>query len=274
MKGRSPFMRHVSWTQRITLDLFFDRINFDPKIQIRYVDTKNQLTDILTKESFSEEEWNNLFRLKNIMTVCTFPRSHFSHFVSDFFKNSRSTSKRGQEQHFAVTKSKSMSSIPAKTRPIILMSEASTVRVIGVQEVTPKKSWANLKSPGRVMRMPTGVNQSLRQGTATELVTTDNVRHSITDSEIDEYDRRQNEILKYGDYTHQLYLKRTRIICDRGLQDQDPYILRWRQQSILDWQMRRIWRSSNTGTSRMLRIRSSSLQTWIWKIIWKYWMRE
>ena len=40
MKGRSPFMRYVARTQRITLDLFFDRINFDPKIQIRYVDTK------------------------------------------------------------------------------------------------------------------------------------------------------------------------------------------------------------------------------------------
>ena len=52
MKGRSPFMRHVSRTQRITLDLFFDRINFDPKIQIRYVDTKIELTDILTKDSF------------------------------------------------------------------------------------------------------------------------------------------------------------------------------------------------------------------------------
>ena len=152
MKGRSPFMRHVSRTERITLDLVFDRINFDPKIQKRYVDTKNQFADILTKDSFSEDEWNNLLRLKNIMTVCTFPRNHFSHFVSDFFTNSRSMSKRGQEQNFAegsaVTKSKSMSSIPVKTRPIILVSEASTVRVVGVQKVTPISSWANLKVLG------------------------------------------------------------------------------------------------------------------------------
>ena len=48
-------MRHVSRTQRITLDFFFDRINFDPKIQIRYVDTKIELTNILRKESFSED---------------------------------------------------------------------------------------------------------------------------------------------------------------------------------------------------------------------------
>ena len=100
-KGRSPFMRHVSRTQRITLDLIFDRINVGPKIQIRYVDIENQLENILTKGSFSEYEWNNLLRLKNIMTVCTFPPSHFSHLVSDFSKNSRSMSKRGQEQNFA-----------------------------------------------------------------------------------------------------------------------------------------------------------------------------
>ena len=56
MKGRSPFMRHVSRTQRITLDLIFDRINVGPKIQIRYVDIENQLENILTKGSFSEDQ--------------------------------------------------------------------------------------------------------------------------------------------------------------------------------------------------------------------------
>ena len=41
IKGRSPTMRHVSWTHRVALDWLFDRINLDPKIQIRYVDTKH-----------------------------------------------------------------------------------------------------------------------------------------------------------------------------------------------------------------------------------------
>ena len=49
MKGRSPTLRHVSRTHRVALDWFFDRINLDPKIQIKYIDTKNQLADILTK---------------------------------------------------------------------------------------------------------------------------------------------------------------------------------------------------------------------------------
>ena len=38
-------MRHVSRTHRVALDWLFDRINLDSKIQIKYIDTKNQLAD-------------------------------------------------------------------------------------------------------------------------------------------------------------------------------------------------------------------------------------
>ena len=48
IEGRSHTMRHVSRTYRVALDWLFDRINLDPKIQIKYIDTKNQLADILT----------------------------------------------------------------------------------------------------------------------------------------------------------------------------------------------------------------------------------
>ena len=41
IKGRSPTMRHVSRTHRVALDWLFDRLNLDPKIQIKYMDTKN-----------------------------------------------------------------------------------------------------------------------------------------------------------------------------------------------------------------------------------------
>ena len=34
IKGRSPTMRHVSRTHRVSLDWLFDRINLDPRIQI------------------------------------------------------------------------------------------------------------------------------------------------------------------------------------------------------------------------------------------------
>ena len=66
MKGRSPTMRHVSRTHRVALDWLFDRINLDPKIQIKYIDTKNQLSDILTKGNFTRDEWNHLLTLFDI----------------------------------------------------------------------------------------------------------------------------------------------------------------------------------------------------------------
>ena len=48
-------MRHVSRIHRVALDWLFDRINLDPKFQIEYIDTKNQLADILTKGNFKRD---------------------------------------------------------------------------------------------------------------------------------------------------------------------------------------------------------------------------
>ena len=66
IKERSPTMRHVSRTHRVALDWSFDRINLDPKNQIKYIDTKNQLADILTKGNFTRDEWNHLLCFFNI----------------------------------------------------------------------------------------------------------------------------------------------------------------------------------------------------------------
>ena len=49
IKFRSSTMRHVSRTYRDALDLLFDRVNLDPEIQIRYIDTKHQMADTLTQ---------------------------------------------------------------------------------------------------------------------------------------------------------------------------------------------------------------------------------
>ena len=76
-KGRSPTMKHVSRTHRVALDWWFNRINLEPKIQIKYVDTKNQLADILTKGSFSRDEWSHLLCLFNIMRFTMYSCSHF-----------------------------------------------------------------------------------------------------------------------------------------------------------------------------------------------------
>ena len=63
-------MRHVSRTHRVALDWSFDRIILDPKIQIKYTDTKNQLADTLAKGNFTRDDWNHL--------LCLFNISHFS----------------------------------------------------------------------------------------------------------------------------------------------------------------------------------------------------
>ena len=67
IEGVRPTMRHVPRTHRVALDWLFDRINLDPKIQIKYVETKNQLADMFTKGSFPRDKWNNLLHLLNIM---------------------------------------------------------------------------------------------------------------------------------------------------------------------------------------------------------------
>ena len=69
IKGRSPTMRHVSRTHRVALDWLFDRINLDPKIQTKYIDTKNQLADILTKGNFTRDELNHLFCLCSVLAI-------------------------------------------------------------------------------------------------------------------------------------------------------------------------------------------------------------
>ena len=52
IKGRIPTMRHFSRTHRVALDWMFDRINLGQMIQIKYIDTKHQLADMLTKGKF------------------------------------------------------------------------------------------------------------------------------------------------------------------------------------------------------------------------------
>ena len=68
-------MRHVSRTWRVAVDWLFDRINLDPRTQIKYVDTKNQLADILTQGNFTRDEWNHLLHLWTIANFSMFKRT-------------------------------------------------------------------------------------------------------------------------------------------------------------------------------------------------------
>ena len=115
MKGRSPTMRHVSRAHRVALDWLFDRINLDPKIQIKYIDTKNQLADILTKGNFTRDEWNHLLTLFNI--------SHFSSTacIAAMVKRVQQDSGEGR----VTAKSRPMMNLTART-PSFVSSSASS----------------------------------------------------------------------------------------------------------------------------------------------------
>ena len=97
-------MRHVSRTHRVALDWLFDRINLDPKIQLKYIDTKNQLADILTEGNFTRDEWNHLLCLSNI--------SHFSSKVCSEAMTKRSQQDSGEER--VTAKSRPMMSLIAR----------------------------------------------------------------------------------------------------------------------------------------------------------------
>ena len=112
IKGRSPTMRHVSRTHRVALDWLFDRINLDSKIQIKYIDTKNQLADILTEGSFTRGEWNHVLNLFNI--------SHFSPTVCSAALIKRAQQESGEER--VTAKSRPMMNLIAKTSSFVSSS--------------------------------------------------------------------------------------------------------------------------------------------------------
>ena len=133
--GRSPTMRHVSRTHRVALDWLLDRINLDPKIQIKYIDTKNQLADILTKGNFTRDEWNHL--------LCLFNISQFSS-----TKYSEVMSKRKQkdtDEERVTAKSKPMMNLDSRCNvrdPYVLSSTASQSPVkTRYESQLPLSSW-------------------------------------------------------------------------------------------------------------------------------------
>ena len=104
IKGRGPTMSHVSRTHRVALDWLLDGIDLDSKIQIRYVDTKHQLAEILTKGNFTRDEWNNLLHLFHI--------SHFSSTCCAEAPNTMAKRKQEQKGERSVAKSKSTAMNP------------------------------------------------------------------------------------------------------------------------------------------------------------------
>ena len=126
-KGRTPTMRHVSKTRRVALDWLFDRINLDPKIQIKNIDTKNQLADMLTKGNFTRDEWNHL--------LCLFNIRHFSPTDCSDTRAKRSQQDSGEER------------VTAKSRPMMNLIARTPSHVSSSTSVSPGKRSYESQSP-------------------------------------------------------------------------------------------------------------------------------
>ena len=133
IKGRSPTMRHVSRTHRVALDWLFDRINLDSKIQIKYIDTKNQLADILTKGNFTRDEWNHLLNLFNI--------SHFSSTACTAAMAKRAQQGSGEER------------VTAKSRPMMNLTARMPSVVSSSTSSNPGRTSYGYQDPGNLLQV-------------------------------------------------------------------------------------------------------------------------
>ena len=88
------------------------------KIQIKYIDTKKKLADILTKGNFTRDDWNHLLFLFNI--------SHFSSINCSEVMSNRTEEDAGEER--VTAKSKPMMNLVSRYSardPNVLASIAS-----------------------------------------------------------------------------------------------------------------------------------------------------
>ena len=125
-KGRSLTMIQVSRNHRVALYWLFDRINLDPKIQIKHIDTKNQLAHILTKGNFTSDAWNHL--------LCLFNISHFSSINSVKAMSKRTQEDAGEER------------VRAKSKPMMNLVSRCSERTPGVLASTASESPVKTKS--------------------------------------------------------------------------------------------------------------------------------
>ena len=110
-----------------------------PKIQIKYIDTKNQLADILTKGNFTRDEWNHHWCLFNI--------SHFSSINNLEAMSKRTPEDAGEE------------SVTAKSKPMMNLVSRYSVRDPNVLASTACENPANTKSERQIPQQQTGTEK-------------------------------------------------------------------------------------------------------------------
>ena len=100
-----------------------------PKVQSKYVDTKNQLTDMLTKGSFTREEWDHLLKLFNI--------SHFSSTACTAAMAKRAQQESGEGR------------VPAKSRPMLNLTARTPSVVSSSASSKPGRTSYGYQDPGK-----------------------------------------------------------------------------------------------------------------------------
>ena len=93
IKGRSPALGHVPRTHRVDLDWLFERCQYDPAIKIRFVPTKDQMADVLTKGSFTAVLWQQQLNLWLIAPPSQVPLEKAGDSTTTKTKNKKSVQK-------------------------------------------------------------------------------------------------------------------------------------------------------------------------------------
>ena len=109
-------------TDLLMIDYSIESI-WTPKIQIKYIDTKNQLADTLTKGNFTRDEWNHL--------LCLFNVSHFLSTNCSEVMSKRTQEDAGEER------------VTAKSKPMMNLISRCSERIPDVLASTASES------PGR-----------------------------------------------------------------------------------------------------------------------------
>ena len=101
------------------------------KIQIKCIDTKSQLADILTNGSFTKNEWNHL--------LCLFNISHFSPTVCSAATAKRSQQDSGEER------------VTAKSRPVMNLIARTPSFASSSTSVSPGKKYNGKQDPWKTV---------------------------------------------------------------------------------------------------------------------------
>ena len=262
---------------------------------------------MLTKGSFTRDEWHHLLRLLNIMSFWMFFCTHFSYFLCDPTRKQSAMSKRGQEatssEGSPMAKPKPM--IPAKATPLIWCRAPRWVRgkilrriweIRSIRECRWRTRWSDKpletvadKPKPRCNRIflceATGKHSTFRlletrrRGGIFEL---DKYKETCAGGEhkdrVSEHEVHKPSIhddffckrsCELQQVTQHLQLKHSRPMYWYG---ECSCLRQWKQPFILDQMIWQTWKYTRARASRKFRVYSISHRNWHWRILKRFWM--